>query len=154
MQLRPKVEVLEKKLNDLECYISSIDRYSRRNNIKVQGIPKTVKDEELESKVIDIFSALNISITTKDVEDCHHLGKDGKNTIVGFVNRKPCYEALNTKMDLRKIGNSLAFQPDVKLYVSENLTPYNQYLEWKCRELKRASLIHSSWSSGGVIKLR
>ena len=58
-------------------------------------------------------------------------------------------------MDLRKINNSsLAFYPDVKLYLSENLTPYNKYLGWKCRELKRASLIHSSWSSRGVIKLR
>ena len=34
-QLRAKVEVLEKKLNDQECYISSIDQYSRRNNIEI-----------------------------------------------------------------------------------------------------------------------
>ena len=139
------MEVLEKKLNDQECYISSIDQYSRRNNTEIQGIPKTVKDEELESKVIDIFSALNISITSKDVADYHRLGKDGKNTIVRFVNRKHCYQALNRKMDLRIIDNSSrAFQPDVKLYLSENLTPYNQYLGWKCREFKRTSLIHSS----------
>ena len=149
------VYLMEKKLNDQECYISSIDQCSRRNNIEIQGIPKTVKDEELESKVIDIFSALNINITSKDVEDCHRLGKDGKNIIVRLVNRKHCYQALNRKMDLRKIDNSsLAFHPDVKLYLSENLTPCNQYLGWKCRELKRASLIHSSWSSRGVIKLR
>ena len=32
-QLRAKVEVLEKKLNDQECYITCIDQYSRRNNI-------------------------------------------------------------------------------------------------------------------------
>ena len=147
------MEVFEKKLNDQECYISSIDQYSRRNNIEIQDIPKTVIDEELESKVIDIFSALNISITSKNVEDCHHLGKDGKNTIVRSVNRKHCYQALNRKMDLTKIHNSsFAFHQDVKLHLSENLTQYNQYLGWKFRELKRASLIHSSWSSRGVIK--
>lgn len=39
-----------------------------RINIGIQGIPKTKKDEEL-SKVIDIFSALDISISSKDVED-------------------------------------------------------------------------------------
>ena len=48
-QLRPRVEVLEKKLNDEECYISSIDQHSRRNNIEIQGIPKTTKDKKLES---------------------------------------------------------------------------------------------------------
>ena len=149
------MEVLGKKINDQECYISSIDQYSRRNNTEIQGIPKNVKYEELESKVIDIFSALNISITSKDVEHCHSLGKDGKSTVVRFVNRKHCYQALNTKIDLRKIGNfSLAFHPDVKLYLSDNLIPYNQYLGWKCRELKRTSLIHSSWSSRGIIKLK
>ena len=43
---------------------------------------------------------------------------------------------------------------NVKLYMSENLTPYNQHLAWKCRELKRAGVIHSSWSSKGIVKLR
>ena len=68
-KLQAKVEVLENKPNDQEYYISSIDQYSRRNNIEIQGITKTVKDEELESKIIDIFSALNISISSKDVGD-------------------------------------------------------------------------------------
>ena len=35
----------------------------------------------------------------------------------------------------------------------ESLTPYNQHLTWKCRELKKAAVIHSSWSSKDV-KLR
>ena len=43
----------------------------------------------------------------------------------------------------------------MKLYVSENLTLYNSVqVAWKCRELKRAGVIHSSWSSKGIIKLR
>ena len=44
--------------------------------------------------------------------------------------------------------------PEASLFFSENLTPYNQKLTWKCREQKRAGKIHSSWSSKGVIKLR
>ena len=69
------MEVLEKKLNYQECYISRIDQYSKRNNIEIQNIPKTAKDEELESKVVDIFSAFNISISSKDVHNCHPLVK-------------------------------------------------------------------------------
>ena len=38
--------------------------------------------------------------------------------------------------------------------MSENLTLYNQHLAWRCRELKRAGVIYSSWSSKGIIKLR
>ena len=36
----------------------------------------------------------------------------------------------------------------------KNWFPSNQHLAWKCRELKRASKIHSSWSSKGIVKLR
>ena len=34
------------------------------------------------------------------------------------------------------------------------MTPYNQKLAWKCRELKRAGRINSTWSTKWVIKLR
>ena len=91
-----------------------------------------------------------------DTEDCHRLGKaDSKNKIVWFVNCKFCYEALDKKLNLRKVDSTkLGFQAGVVLYFSENLTPYNQCLIWKCRKLKRASKIHSSWSSKGIVKLR
>ena len=53
-------------------------------------------------------------------------------------------------MDNTKLG----FQASAVLYFSENLTHSNQRLAWKCRKLKRASKIHSSWSSKGIVKLR
>ena len=37
-----------------------LDQYDRRNNIKIQGISTNVTDDELEGKVIDIFSCLSI----------------------------------------------------------------------------------------------
>ena len=52
----------------------------------------------------------------------------------------------------------LGFKPDVALYISENLTHFNQCFAWRelreCRELKRGRLIHSCWSSKGVVKIR
>ena len=79
---------------------------------------------------------------------------DPKNTIVRFANRKFCYKALDKKLNLRKVDRTkLGFQAGAVLF-SENLTHYNQCLAWKCRELKRASKIHSSWSSKGIVKLR
>ena len=55
-------------------------------------------------------------------------------------------------MSLNK--TELGFKPDVALYISENLTPLNQRLAWQSRELKRARLIHSCWSSKVVVKIR
>ena len=46
------------------------------------------------------------------------------------------------------------FELDVALCISENVTPFNQRLAWQCKELKRPRLIHSCWSSKGVVKIR
>ena len=47
------------------------------------------------------------------------------------------------KFDLRKKTDKskLGFANDTKIYVRANLTPYNQCLAWKCRELKRSKKI-------------
>ena len=37
----------------------------------------------------------------------------------------------------------LDFEPHVVLYISKNLTIFNQHLAWQFRELKRAKLINS-----------
>ena len=60
------------------------------------------------------------------------------------------------KIDLHKdIDKSkLGFANDTKIYVCEILTPYNQCLAWKCRELIRAKKIRKVWSMKGVIKIR
>ena len=146
--------MLEKKLTEVEISHNKLEQYTRRNNIEIQGIPPQIPDEKLEEKVVEVFGAMNIAITKNDVEDCHRLGKSSKNTIFQFVNRKHCNAILSKKFETSKIDKSkLGFESNVKLYVSENLTLYNQHLAWKCRELKRAGVIHSSWSSEGIVKL-
>ena len=133
-----------------------LDLYNRRNNLIIHGIPVNVTDDELEGKVIDIFSCLGVEVKGSDIEECHRLGYvNPKNTIVRFVNRKFCYQALDKKMDLHKLDSRrLGFNPVKTLYFSETLTSTNELLAWKCRELKSAFMIHSTWSARGVIKIR
>ena len=140
----------------MEVAKNNNDQYTWHNNIEIQGIPATVKDENLENKVIDIFRCLKTNTDPSDIEDCHRLGNSiPKNTIVRFANHKFSKKALVAKFDLWKINNAgLQFYTSSVLYFSENLTPSNQYLAWKCRELKRAKLIQRTWNSNGLIKIR
>ena len=148
IKLKSRVEQLEDKIIRMEIAKNNNDQYTQCNNIEILGIAATVKDEDLEKKVIAIFRCLKIDIDPSGIEDCHRLGNSTpKNTIVCFVNRKFCKKALGAKFDLRKIKDAeLHFDTSSVLYFSENLTPYNQYLPWKCRGLKRANLIRSTWS--------
>ena len=90
-----------------------------------------------------------------DIEGCHRIGKGNpKTAIVRFANRKFCNLILDKKHELKKIDNAkLCFQNNVKLFVSENLSPFNQRLAWKCRELRQTSKIHSAFSSEGIVKI-
>ena len=85
--------------------------------------------------MIDLLAEAHIVATRSNIEDCHRLGKNGI-TIVQFVNRNFCNNFLGKKFDLHKNIDKfkLGFANDTKIYVSENLTPYNQRLGWKCRE--------------------
>ena len=117
-QLRNKVELLEKKLTEVEISRNKLEQYTRRNNIEIQGIPPQIPDEKLEEKVIEVFGAMNIAITKNHVEDCHRLSKSSKSTIVQFVNRKHCNAILSKKFETSKIDKSkLGFESNVKLYV-------------------------------------
>ena len=66
---------------------TACEYYIRRNKLEIQGIPANVTDDELEGKVIDIFSCLGIEVKGSVIEDCHRLGyANPKNTIIRFVN--------------------------------------------------------------------
>ena len=56
------MQKLEAKLFELQKSSNKLDQYTNRNNIGIHGIPVEVKDGQLEEKVTEIFSQLNISI--------------------------------------------------------------------------------------------
>ena len=128
--LHQKIEKLESRISVLETDLNKQDQYSRRKNLGIQGIPDNVLDDQLEEKIIEILNQINVKINTFDTEDCHRMGKSKKTTIVRFVNRKNCKTVLEKKISLiRKLNNEkLGSQSDARIFVSENLTPYNQHL--------------------------
>ena len=53
--LRNRVSYLNKGIVSLESNHNVLERYGRRSNIGITGIPDTVQDNELENKVIGIL---------------------------------------------------------------------------------------------------
>ena len=58
-RLQMKCKNLEAKLFELQKGSNKQDQYMRRNNLEIHGTPAEVKDDQLEEKVIDVFSQLN-----------------------------------------------------------------------------------------------
>ena len=108
-RLRNRVSYLNKRIVSLEFNHNMLEQYGRRNNIEITGIPDTVQDNELESKVTVIFDAIGVEANSADFEDCHRVRKSKKNSkkvIARFVNRKVVKNALYKRKQLRTIDKS------------------------------------------------
>ena len=105
LKLQTKVKKLEEQLLEIDQKNNHLPQYSTRNIFEIQGIPANITDDELEGKVIEIFSCLGIEVKRSEI-DCHRRGyANPKNTIVRFANWKFCYQALDKKMDLHKFDS-------------------------------------------------
>ena len=143
----------------MEKDIIVLQQYIRRNNVKICGIPNSVPDKDLEKKVIEIASTLNVRLSPGDIEACHRLKdrkkKDGepKRTIVRFVNRKACDDLHSSKKKLKEnnVRNKLKKMglDQGKIYVNNNLRPYNKFLWGKCKLLLSKNLIDRFWVFNG-----
>ena len=153
-KLQDKVKKLEKRIDDIEWDLEDIDeniectnQYGRRSNLEISGVPNTVEDHDLESKVVEIFQKIDVTISENDIEACHRLppsNNGNKKVIVRFVNRKHCEKALKKKKDLGNINMpSLNFNEETKLFINENLNRYFSRIGWQCRKLKNGKRINS-----------
>ena len=144
---------MENKIIDLEIQNNNVDQYSRRNNVEISGIPQSVSDNQLEEKVVDILKAIDVNITTNEIEACHRLGKKKKNVIVRVINRKHCLKPLQNKKKLKSIDKNIIGIPNANLFISENLTPAISKLTSNCQKLKRDSEIEKCYTINGIVHI-
>ena len=89
--------------------VAKQDRYSRRNNIEIGGIPDIFHDDQLEDISISILNKLDVKCSNEDLEACHRLpltkkeknSAHPKRTILRFVNRKFSELALQSRKKLK-----------------------------------------------------
>ena len=92
-KLESQLPLLDDALINDNSKINNADQYSRQNNTEVHGIPQSVKNKDLEEKVINVLDKVNVRVTKNDTEAHRRLG-DSRKTIVRLVNRKHLSEAL------------------------------------------------------------
>ena len=83
-QLRTKVELLEKKLTEVEISHNKLEQHTRRNNVEIQGIPPQIPEEKLEEKVIEVFGAMNIALLRMMLKTVTDMAKVQKTLFSGL----------------------------------------------------------------------
>ena len=69
---------LSDRLINVEWKSFTNEQYSRRECLEISGIPPSVKDNELETKVLSILEEIAAPVDPGLVEDCHRLPSKGK----------------------------------------------------------------------------
>ena len=130
------------KLEQLEVANNNLEQYTRRNNLRISGIPET-QNEDTDVLVTSLAKEkLGVNISPGDIDRSHRIGKrlpEGtRSIIVKFISYKSRNEVIRNR---RKLKGS-------KTVIREDLTKINQLL------LKSANdnpVIKSAWSLDGRV---
>ena len=166
--LKKSNELLQIKVKSLESEILVIKndqieltkrsgasfQHARLEQIIISGIPENVSHEELEGKSIVILNQIkNHHVTSRDVAACHRVGKK-HDTILRFVNRKDAEDSLENSKKLENIDReAVGLDPDAKIYINANLSPFMSKLAYYCRALKRKNLVNKVTTFKGIVKI-
>ena len=164
-ELRQELDILAESKTDDDQFVeverdtAELQQYIRRNNIEIAGIPDSVKQNNLEEQVIKIAKAVNVEISSNDIEACHRLNasryqKGPKRTIVRFVNRKHAEKLLKRA---KQFGTHKVLEKanlSNKIFINNNLCSYYRFLWGKVKALYERHVIDSFWVFNGVINLR
>ena len=130
-------------------------QYSRCKCLEIVGIPSNVSHQNLENKVIEVFSKVGCNITNENIEACHHINQNSDRTIVKLSRRKCCLQMLLVKKDLQKLDmEELDLPAGTKIFVNQSLCPYYKVLWSKSKRLRDLNKIHSFYISNNGIKIR
>ena len=146
--LQEENDKIQVELYDQKVELTELNQYGRRENIELCGIPESVKDNDLETHVLEVATSMGVKVQANGIHALHRIGKQSnsrpRNVIVRFVNRKSAFSMLKNKRKL----NSGKFK---RYFIIENLCPYNKRIFNRLYRLKKNKDIHSLWTYNGNI---
>ena len=143
-------KVMETVENDRIDAIIANDRnesYSRKDSLRINGIPHEVNEtnQELEAKIIRIADKAGVQVKRDDISVTHRLRKDRKGkfpTIIKFSTRRVKDQLFMAKKNLKGVTGM------EEVYISEDLTR----LRFRTLlQAKRAENFKSVSTKGGKI---
>ena len=126
----------------------------RRESVEVTPVLPSISDEELELNICEALSLTGHEIKPNDLQACHRLKKK-ELVIVKFKCRKLKQKVLVNWKNLRNKSEDLRqLRFSGKLFILESMCHENHQLAYKCRQMKNAGKIHSTWFWNNVVNVK
>lgn len=153
---------LAKRLTQVEQDNDSLEQYSRRNSIRVSGVPE-VASEDTDKVIIHIAETLDVPINRSDIDRSHRVGRiDNRGSGDGAAGGRRRHRDIivkfatyNAKQRLYSKRKDLRENEDMRhLYINEDLTRLRSKLLFDARCLVRAGKLKAAYASDGKIFVR
>ena len=142
------------KIIQLERNAVTNSQYSRRETIELNPVPAEIHEDVLEDSICKALSLTGVNVVPEDLQACHRMKRSDR-VIVKFKCRKQKQSLMYKRKNLGTKSQELTnLKFSGRLFVSESMSHENQQLAYKCRQLKSAGNIHSTWFFSNVVNIK
>ena len=138
VDLKSRVDELEKKVATNEDNIDILEQYSRRNTPRISGIPEE-PNESTDTHVLELASDLNVNLFGHDIDRSHRVGKPSSTKTRDIIVNSSRYNARRMLYEVRKDLRELENRASV--FINEDLTNRRSKLLFDARTLVCANLL-------------
>ena len=129
-------------------------QWKRRETIELNPVPAEIHEDVLDDSICKALSLTGVNVVLEDLQACHRMKRSDR-VIVKFKCRKQKQSLIYKRKNLGTKSQELTnLKFSGRLFVSESMSHENQQLAYKCRQLKSARKIHSTWFFNNVINIK
>ena len=151
------IDDLKARVVKLEDSLDDTEQYSRRANLRIQGIPDPGAGEDSCAKVLDVINnAMNLQppLSSNDIERSHRLGRQTdparpRTMIVRFRSERTRDSVYQSRSALKTRNQDV--QPALRLFVNEDLTQRRSLMAYQTRKLRAQKKLSDCWTHNGHI---
>ena len=154
LDLTTKVQDLEDKADDLE-------QYSRRNSLRISGIPEREGEDVWQETLRVVNSTLLPPLTVEEIDRVHRVGPKLPDKTRQILIKLATYRTRRRVFTARRgikftqpapgPSTTLTTHP---VFVNDDLTKTRSHLLYECRKAKKNGKIKETWSIDGNILIR
>ena len=153
-QLKNSIEKKDQQIHDMEKQIDQLEQYTRRNSLRIHGIPEKETEDTCEETLNVINENLGLSppITPSDIDRVHRVGPRSTNrsgprsVILKLATYRVRARIFSQRAKLRHCRD--------KIYINEDLTKMRSNLFWKARQRKKDGKLSDCWTYDGNILVK
>ena len=167
--LRDIITQKDKEIDELKDRVDDLEQHSRRNNLRITGIPETT-DEDTDKIVMDVAKAVGVDLELDNIERSHRVGRKtemgaaaARPILVKFASYRHKRRLITQKRKLthadpKKIAPHAPWptpaqssQQGSRVYLNDDLTRARAEMAATAREKLKRKEIEGTWVRDGVI---